>query len=576
MAMQRYYYCLDGQTVQGPVDQPTLVSLIQQETVPPTGMILKDGETNWVSVTEYLQGESASSPEVVAAPANPFPSAEQSSSAQSVKFQAATCPSCGGPLQVPTNMRRVKCMYCGSDVAVQQTTTGSAEPGVEHYLRLARVARQQGKAEETEKNYLLALDHDPSCAEALLAREDIAKSAQASYEQSKKRYFSEMLELHSRLHVIRDLSEQVNKFVDMQSQAAHFKSEIGLTISHDILYKTTSSFLRSLFGLIKEFYEGLLANPHGIGIYVSDQEQCSKAIEGLARLHFVDQDLVKEFANDHVNLAYRFVEQLADAVKEKQIHYVQTIWSGYCDITGSFAYHKEDGSLFKYTGTDKSYLDCDEDALKFLTYTFTNQVFQYSKINTELLSNFGPHYENSEISASIVYVCDLATTVLTFFNKKVALTLLNKEEAEKEAKTRSSAVTYFNKIKLTHNQIASAGDTSSLVPFPNFSEKGQQIYQKLDELKDYWRMLEDRVYRAKINKKNRRLYLKSERASELSLYFSDQQNRAKFFFFLFLTIPSVAFIALLVAFAPPSGPPIILILLAASIPVIALYALVLK
>lgn len=176
---RQFYFCLDGQNVQGPVDQSTLERLIYQETIPSTGMILKEGEDTWFSIAEYSQEESTPSSEVLAAPTNAFPNVENSSSAQSVTFKAATCPSCGGPLQVPTHMQRVKCMYCGSDVIVQKASAASGEPGVEQYLRLARVARQQGSNPilrqkgsyaEAEKNYLLALEHDLSCKEAWSGR----------------------------------------------------------------------------------------------------------------------------------------------------------------------------------------------------------------------------------------------------------------------------------------------------------------------------------------------------------------------------------------------------------------------
>ena len=35
-------------------------------------------------------------------------------------FKAATCPSCGGALQVPDDRATVKCMYCGVDVIVRE------------------------------------------------------------------------------------------------------------------------------------------------------------------------------------------------------------------------------------------------------------------------------------------------------------------------------------------------------------------------------------------------------------------------------------------------------------------------
>jgi preprotein translocase subunit SecG len=37
-----------------------------------------------------------------------------------MNFKSATCPSCGGNLQLPDNLVTAKCMYCGVDVIVQE------------------------------------------------------------------------------------------------------------------------------------------------------------------------------------------------------------------------------------------------------------------------------------------------------------------------------------------------------------------------------------------------------------------------------------------------------------------------
>ena len=43
-------------------------------------------------------------------------------------FKAATCPSCGGALQVPDDRTTVKCMYCGVDVVVREAIQLAAGP----------------------------------------------------------------------------------------------------------------------------------------------------------------------------------------------------------------------------------------------------------------------------------------------------------------------------------------------------------------------------------------------------------------------------------------------------------------
>lgn len=37
-----------------------------------------------------------------------------------MEFKAAICPSCGGKLQLPNDVKTVKCMYCGVDIAVRE------------------------------------------------------------------------------------------------------------------------------------------------------------------------------------------------------------------------------------------------------------------------------------------------------------------------------------------------------------------------------------------------------------------------------------------------------------------------
>jgi hypothetical protein len=37
-----------------------------------------------------------------------------------MSFKAATCPNCGGALQVPTDLDSVKCMYCGGEIVVRE------------------------------------------------------------------------------------------------------------------------------------------------------------------------------------------------------------------------------------------------------------------------------------------------------------------------------------------------------------------------------------------------------------------------------------------------------------------------
>ena len=43
-----------------------------------------------------------------------------------MEFVPGICPSCNGQLQLPTDRETVKCMYCGSDIRVNQAQSAYA------------------------------------------------------------------------------------------------------------------------------------------------------------------------------------------------------------------------------------------------------------------------------------------------------------------------------------------------------------------------------------------------------------------------------------------------------------------
>jgi hypothetical protein len=138
-----------------------------------------------------------------------------------------------------------------------------------------------------------------------------------------------------------------------------------------------------------------------------------------------------------------------------------------------------------------------------LTNVFRCRIARGSKIASELLSAAYGFLQASEISATIVDICNLALVAVDF-----------RRDIQVLDDRMVSELSYFQVIKSTHEQPTSMESNYGLLVVPDFKEKEKQIYQQMDEIKDYWRMLDDPVYRAKINKKNHRLY-KSERASEL-------------------------------------------------------------
>jgi predicted RNA-binding Zn-ribbon protein involved in translation (DUF1610 family) len=62
-----------------------------------------------------------------------------------MNFVAATCPSCGGSLQVPDDRDAVKCMYCGGEIIVRQAINLAAGR-VQSYTSATKVERTSNSA----------------------------------------------------------------------------------------------------------------------------------------------------------------------------------------------------------------------------------------------------------------------------------------------------------------------------------------------------------------------------------------------------------------------------------------------
>jgi DNA-directed RNA polymerase subunit RPC12/RpoP len=66
-----------------------------------------------------------------------------------MEFKPAKCPNCSGDLQLPDNMKKVKCMYCGTDIIVKEAIKLAViQINPENILKLADVALESGNYEE--------------------------------------------------------------------------------------------------------------------------------------------------------------------------------------------------------------------------------------------------------------------------------------------------------------------------------------------------------------------------------------------------------------------------------------------
>ncbi len=81
-----------------------------------------------------------------------------------MSFVPATCPSCGGNLQVPDDRDQVKCMYCGGDIIVRQAITLAAGVNVGNLIQLAEAAAAASNYKEAYDYYTKSLEYDPTNA----------------------------------------------------------------------------------------------------------------------------------------------------------------------------------------------------------------------------------------------------------------------------------------------------------------------------------------------------------------------------------------------------------------------------
>ena len=81
-------------------------------------------------------------------------------------FKAATCPTCGGDLQVPEDRATVNCMYCSATVVVREAIQASAAANINNWLKLARTAATSGNYAEAYNYYTKILEENAEHCEA--------------------------------------------------------------------------------------------------------------------------------------------------------------------------------------------------------------------------------------------------------------------------------------------------------------------------------------------------------------------------------------------------------------------------
>ena len=83
-----------------------------------------------------------------------------------VKFIQATCPSCGGDLQLPDGLAKAFCPYCGATVILEWEGRLGPGPTAESYMNLAGAAMQANNYEEAYEYCSKALELNPNMVPA--------------------------------------------------------------------------------------------------------------------------------------------------------------------------------------------------------------------------------------------------------------------------------------------------------------------------------------------------------------------------------------------------------------------------
>ncbi len=153
--MERYYYCFDGKNVQGPVESSVLIAHISQQRIPPTTLILKEGEAIWLPADNLADIRSGSNH---SSDANDHRRFTTKSPHLQAPFKSALCPSCGGPLKISNQVGHVKCLYCGSDILIENAQSAareeSANPQPDAKASISSNININGIKEKLEKSSL--------------------------------------------------------------------------------------------------------------------------------------------------------------------------------------------------------------------------------------------------------------------------------------------------------------------------------------------------------------------------------------------------------------------------------------
>jgi len=118
-----------------------------------------------------------------------------------------TCLSCGAALDIPADLHRAHCVYCGSEIIIEETEPSKRASNLANYLDLGETALEGGNVEEAEQWFNKALELDGKNEQAWIGK---ALAVQGSSTTQRSRFEESLRCLEKALEINPD-SEAVKR-----------------------------------------------------------------------------------------------------------------------------------------------------------------------------------------------------------------------------------------------------------------------------------------------------------------------------------------------------------------------------
>jgi DNA-directed RNA polymerase subunit RPC12/RpoP len=228
------------------------------------------------------------------------------------EFKPAKCPNCSGEMQIPLNMEKVKCMYCGGDILVQEAVqkyhfeiSGNVKldrkAEIENYKKIGSREFEDGNFKDSFEYYTRVLEIDTEDFDALMYR-GLSRAWQSTLINN------ELL----------DANKGAKRALEIYQNNGCTKEDLYLKI--DLISSEIYKVIIAIFDLATRHYS---ENHYGVQTaeeYWIHLLLCVESLEGIIELH--SEEMTKE------NIFY----------KENKIHYLKELIIFYVEICNGKKY----------------------------------------------------------------------------------------------------------------------------------------------------------------------------------------------------------------------------------------------